>query len=230
MAKGSNFENEMLKTFGLWWTNGERDDVFCRTAGSGAKATCRQKKGQSTHNSCGDLGYLDEIGKPLIDWAVIEFKRGYTAGGRIDWKEITEALEQFQNNLLSRSETVKGLRRIIGKIKGSSSIIDALNLIDSNEKRNLLLSWWLDLEEKRKFVKAKASLLVFRRDGKKTCIMMETWVYYELCDFVNCSPYDNNHIDIMDGLGGIDPLIIMRLEDFFCRFQKEDIVLSLESE
>jgi len=76
--KGSGFEREIAKELGLWWTDGERDDIFWRTAMSGGRATVRRKKRVKTENSAGDLCYLDPIGKPLIDLLLIEIKRGYS--------------------------------------------------------------------------------------------------------------------------------------------------------
>lgn len=77
-GKGSAFEREIAKKLSLWWTEGERDDVFWRTSQSGGRATTRFKSGKSTSGSGGDLTFIDEIGKPLIDYFLIELKRGYT--------------------------------------------------------------------------------------------------------------------------------------------------------
>lgn len=77
-GKGSAFEREISKKLSLWWTEGERDDVFWRTSQSGGRATTRFKSGKSTAGSGGDLTFIDEIGKPLIDYFLIELKRGYT--------------------------------------------------------------------------------------------------------------------------------------------------------
>jgi len=78
MAKGSNFEREICKLLGLWWTGGKRDDVFWRTAGSGARATMRSKTNQNTFGQYGDVQATDPIGQPLIDLCTIEMKRGYS--------------------------------------------------------------------------------------------------------------------------------------------------------
>lgn len=75
--KGSAFERKVCKELSLWWTEGERDDVFWTTAGSGARRTVRGKCGVDTANSAGDICYLDEEGKPLIDLCVFELKCGY---------------------------------------------------------------------------------------------------------------------------------------------------------
>lgn len=78
MSKGSNFEREICKKLSLWWTNNERDDVFWRTAGSGARATTRFKKGKKTAYEEGDIKATDPIGQPLMDLVSIELKRGYS--------------------------------------------------------------------------------------------------------------------------------------------------------
>jgi hypothetical protein len=77
--KGSVFEREICKALGRWWTDGERDDIFWRTAGSGARATCRFRKGQSTAGQYGDVSAIDSIGEPLLQVFSIELKRGYSA-------------------------------------------------------------------------------------------------------------------------------------------------------
>jgi len=76
--KGSQFERAICKQLSLWWTNGKRDDVFWRTAGSGARATTRSKRGRGTKNQYGDIQATDSIGQPLIDLCTIEIKKGYS--------------------------------------------------------------------------------------------------------------------------------------------------------
>lgn len=75
--KGSQFERSIAKQLSLWYSRGERDDLFWRTAGSGARATTRMKQNIDTANSAGDLGFLHPDGKPFIDICLIEIKRGY---------------------------------------------------------------------------------------------------------------------------------------------------------
>ena len=77
MAKGGDFEREICKQLSLWWTKGERDDVFWRTSGSGARATVRAKKGLNTSLSHGDITAIDPIGVPFIQRVTVEIKRGY---------------------------------------------------------------------------------------------------------------------------------------------------------
>lgn len=104
-AKGTAFERKIVKELSLWWSDGERDDIFWRTDGSGSRATKRNKISITTSNSYGDIGFLDPIGKPFIDTFVIEIKRGYNDnlsvlnildGGRNDpillrwWRKISQ--------------------------------------------------------------------------------------------------------------------------------------------
>ena len=77
-SKGSDFERAICKQLGLWWTNGERDDVFWRTSQSGGRATQRTKQGVATRNEYGDIHATDIGGYPLTNLATIEVKKGYT--------------------------------------------------------------------------------------------------------------------------------------------------------
>lgn len=77
--KGSNYEREVCKQLGKWWSGGTRDDIFWRTSGSGARATVRSAKGQSTAGQYGDVSAIDSIGEPLLQVFSIELKRGYSA-------------------------------------------------------------------------------------------------------------------------------------------------------
>ncbi len=81
--KGGRFEREICKKFSLWISKGARDDIFWRTAGSGARATNRKRRGQTTCNSEGDVGYLDAEFSWFTDSVLIECKRGYNSW-RID--------------------------------------------------------------------------------------------------------------------------------------------------
>lgn len=76
-SKGSDFERSLSKQLSLWWTNGERDDIFWRSQQSGGRATQRRKNGKTTANQEGDLTAMDPIGQPLIDQVCIEAKCGY---------------------------------------------------------------------------------------------------------------------------------------------------------
>jgi hypothetical protein len=81
-SKGSQWERDFCHDLSKWWTNGLglpiRDDVFWRASNSGGRATARMKKDKTTANSYGDVGLLDPIGQPLLDYSIMECKRGYS--------------------------------------------------------------------------------------------------------------------------------------------------------
>jgi hypothetical protein len=108
--KGSKFERDICKELSLWWSNGLRDDIFWRTAGSGARAKVRGRKNKQTSGQHGDIGATDPIGAPLIDLITIELKRGYSKhtiadlldkpknGGKQVYEEwIEQAVESHQH-------------------------------------------------------------------------------------------------------------------------------------
>lgn len=68
--KGGAFEREISKVLSWWLTKGERDDVFWRSAGSGAKATVTGKVTQA-----GDLCAVDSLGEPFLSMFIVECKR-----------------------------------------------------------------------------------------------------------------------------------------------------------
>lgn len=76
-AKGSAFERWLCRRLSVWWTHGERDDVFWRTPGSGGRATNRARLGKSTKNHSSDVLASDPIGQPFLDLFSPEAKRGY---------------------------------------------------------------------------------------------------------------------------------------------------------
>lgn len=82
--KGSKFERLMCLKLSLWWTEGERDDVFFRTASSGGRATQRSKKRQATFGQYGDIQATDPVGQPLLDTCTIECKDGYASDSIAD--------------------------------------------------------------------------------------------------------------------------------------------------
>jgi len=79
-SKGAQFEREICRMLSLWWTKGQRDDVFWRTSQSGGRATFRMQKGLRTFGSYGDIAAIDPIGLPLLQEWTIELKRGNSYG------------------------------------------------------------------------------------------------------------------------------------------------------
>jgi len=152
-AKGSSFEREICKQLSYWWSDDERDDIFWRTSGSGARATTRRKTNKKTRYEYGDVSFTDPVGQPLIDTFLIELKRGY------------------------------------------SNFISVLDLLDKKAGKDaLLLEWWKKAEEERKFAKRKYSIIIFRRNRKETCVLMDIELYIKLEQ--QCGDTEKNNIKI----------------------------------
>jgi len=81
--KGSSFERTICRELSKWWSFGQRDDIFWRTAGSGGMATNRGKQGLRTFGQAGDIQATDPAGQPLLSMFSFELKRGYTARASI---------------------------------------------------------------------------------------------------------------------------------------------------
>jgi len=134
--KGSAFEREICKKLSLWWSDGERDDIFWRTSGSGARATTRRKQGKRTRYESGDISFRDPVGKLFVDFFLLELKRGYSAG------------------------------------------ISVLDLIDKGTgKKPLLLQWQEKLEKEREAIQRSWTLIIFRRNNRRTCLLMDIELY-----------------------------------------------------
>lgn len=73
-SKGNSFERFICKKLSLWFTENERDDVFFRSASSGAMATQRFKKGKNTSGQQGDITSTDSEGIKFIKKFSIELK------------------------------------------------------------------------------------------------------------------------------------------------------------
>ena len=80
--KGSKFERDICKSLSLWFSHGKRDDIFWRTAGSGARATVRMKQGKMTADSAGDICAIHPSAKKFTRLCIFELKRGYSAKNR----------------------------------------------------------------------------------------------------------------------------------------------------
>jgi len=72
MGKGEGFERDMCRVLSLWWTIGDRDDVFWRN-----RLRKTQKSSDAKHQ-LGDVVALDPIGAPLTNIFNIELKTGYS--------------------------------------------------------------------------------------------------------------------------------------------------------
>ncbi|HEB41934.1 MAG TPA: hypothetical protein ENI08_02865 [Candidatus Dependentiae bacterium] len=166
MSKGGSFENEISYYYSMWWTGGKRDDIFYRTGGSGSRFTSRKKKGKKTENSAGDMGYTDIEGKPFIDFALHEFKTGYTSLAPIIKKDIKKIQEA------STDKIEKVVREIFSQKKKGGSI-DILDFLDSPAKEPLILYWINKAEKEKSEASKKQIMLVMRRFMKVPVLLIK---------------------------------------------------------
>lgn len=218
MAKGSDFERNAVKALSWWWSYGERDDIFYRTAGSGARHTARMKKSISTYNSAGDVGYLDPEGKVLIDYFLIELKRGYTSMGRITRKAIQTELERIEKKNLDPAEALQ--KFISRKLKKGGDVIDVLDFIDAN-KECVLTKWWDKAEKEKEKSGRKEILIILKRDMKNECIMT---TYNVIDTFANI---DDFRLIQFEPAGYQEQYIIVLLEDFLEKIDPNTIKRSI---
>lgn len=104
--KGSAFERQFCKTLSLWWTEGNRDDVFWRTSNSGGRATTRAKQGKSTANQYGDICAVDEIGIPFTSLFLTELKCGYSKHNLFDLLDKTKGVPLYGKWIQKLESTV----------------------------------------------------------------------------------------------------------------------------
>lgn len=83
-AKGSKYERDVCRQLSEWWSQGERDDIFWRTAASGGRATQRNKSKRRTFGQYGDIQAVDPIGSPFMRLVTLELKRGYSKSSFAD--------------------------------------------------------------------------------------------------------------------------------------------------
>jgi hypothetical protein len=117
--KGSAFEREIARTLSLWWTKGERDDIFARTMSSGAWGTGRAKLGRRTANQYGDLQAIDPIGQPLIDICCFELKIGYGNWSFLDMLDrpakTNTTIQEFLSQAMKSGELARRHPVVIAK-------------------------------------------------------------------------------------------------------------------
>lgn len=72
--KGAGFERLVCKQLSLWITNGEKPDVFWRSAMSGGRSTVFAKKGREASTQAGDITATGAEGHLLADLFFMECK------------------------------------------------------------------------------------------------------------------------------------------------------------
>lgn len=72
--KGAAFEREVCKKLSKWITDGNRDDIFWRSAMSGGRATISLKQGRQAIAQSGDICAIDSLGEKFLKSFYVECK------------------------------------------------------------------------------------------------------------------------------------------------------------
>jgi hypothetical protein len=122
-AKGSNFERRVCKELSLWVTNGNREDVFWRSAMSGGRATIAKRRGVNLRRQAGDITATAPEGHVLTDRFFIEVKHVRSLDFLSFFTRSTGSLAKFW--MTAKREARKhGLKpMIIAKQNGLPTIV-----------------------------------------------------------------------------------------------------------
>lgn len=124
--KGSPFERKICKELSLWWSGGNRTDIFWRTPTSGGMATTRGKKGEHTRGMYGDIMATDPSGEPFLKAFCVELKKGYSD---------ESILDLFDRN--NSSSYRKWLKKLEETRKTSEAL--SIMLIHQRDRRNAMV-------------------------------------------------------------------------------------------
>lgn len=164
--KGPGFERATFKRLSRWFSKGESDDIFWRTAGSGARATVRAKKGVGTADSAGDMSAIHPSGKALTRVSIWELKRGYSS----------------KNG--SPSQCIGVLNIIDGKeTKSPPLLVQWIKKVETEAKIHKRKLWFIIFQRDRKnaCICTRKSTMDYlkRRNHEKFCLFSEN----RSCDF-----------------------------------------------
>src|SRR5271166_559205 len=72
--KGGNYERDICRKLSMWVSDDQHDNIFWRSASSGARATFQRKKGVENKDQAADISAISEEGFILTNFACIECK------------------------------------------------------------------------------------------------------------------------------------------------------------
>ena len=178
--RGGSFEREVARILSLWWSGGRSDNVFYRSQSSGARATQRFKVKKETKFQCGDIAPSNSEGELLLSKWSIEVKTGYGSRRAI------------------KDENKKTVKKVIDRW-------DILDILDSRQDNPILMTMWEQCKRNAELSNRKP-VLIFRRNNRQSCIVMETGYFFSLKDWLG--RFDVSFCSISDRL------IVMALKDF----------------
>ena len=136
-SKGSSFERKICKELSMWLSNGDRDDLFWRSAMSGGRATVKFRKGGKNQTQAGDISAIDSYGERLTSVFMVEckaykdldfiglFHTERSSGLHRFWREAQDAAELAGRHplLIAKQNLFNAVVVVDGK--GSDLLFDA---------------------------------------------------------------------------------------------------------
>jgi hypothetical protein len=78
--------------------------------------------------------------------------------------------------------------------RGYTKDISILDFLDKNRGEPILLKWWDKAEKERKLAKRKHTIIIFRRDRHKSCILINAGLFTKMIDWFG--DFSRNYIII----------------------------------
>ena len=166
---GNAFQREICKKLSLACSNGEHDDIFISTSGSGSRGTIRKKAGKKTQvTQHGDIDYENPMGKPLINIWSIECKTGYG----------------------TTRKTKEGIT------KSNWCLLDC---IEGGSENPMFLDFWLQTLEDAETSKREPILIFRRNNKQPCIVFKKEYWNYLMINYIslfNIFPFDNIILNI----------------------------------
>lgn len=194
-SKGQEFEREQSRFLSLWWTDGQKDDIFWRNR---VKVT---SKTPNAERQLGDLTAFHTIGLPFVEMFNIELKSGYS---KTRFKQAKKA-----NDERNKKRFEKGKEPIALSVKNVPwdllDIIDGKSIDDNLE----ILNFWRQCESDAK-LSNRIPLLIFKRDFHLPVVCIQKTTFHDIFDYQGQSI-----IRFINLFLGDDFLTFYRHSDFF---------------
>jgi hypothetical protein len=187
--KGASYERWEARYLSLWWSGGERDDVFWRNRVRVTRHAVNAEK------QCGDLQAFHTSGLPFTEVFNVELKSGYSR------KKTDATKKRLAAGKAVRAEKVR------------NTPWDLLEVVDSEQLDDNLtiLNFWYQCEDDA-LLSCRIPLLIFKRDFHTPVVVIDRSFLLNFDGFAGlpptrCLSFDDREQELH--------LEFFRHEDFF---------------
>jgi hypothetical protein len=185
--KGQKFERETARAISLWWSGGERDDVFWRNR---VRIT---SKAFNAQQQCGDLQACHTSGLVFTEIFSIELKSGYSK------KKTDSTKKKIAAGKAVKAQKVRNVPWDLLEVIDSAVIDDNL----------VILSFWKQCLSDAQ-LSGRIPILIFKRDFHSPVVVVDPVDFLFFQDW--CGPFPPRRLRLI----GIDlDLCFYRYDDFF---------------